>query len=126
MSLDQKFISIQSRIYDLVAAFFQRIAFIFGYPKNPGMPTNYKMSDHLSTQSQVFSFTSLPKHQTYWPPIQRPETWFEMFFGQHQKLMELIDIFMKIKRKVSITFILKIIKISIFYQSGSLNLFRCG
>ena len=86
MSLDQKFISIQSRIYDLVAAFFQRIAFIFGYPKNPGMPTNYKMSDHLSTQSQVFSFTSLPKHQTYWPPIQRPETWFEMFFGPAPKI----------------------------------------
>ena len=29
---------------------------------------------------------SLPTHRTFWPPIQRPETWFEMIFGPSPKL----------------------------------------
>jgi hypothetical protein len=27
-----------------------------------------------------------PRHKTFWPPIQRPETWFEMIFGPTPKV----------------------------------------
>jgi hypothetical protein len=84
MSLDQKFTPIRTAIYKMIGTTFKNIAALFGYPKNPGMPVNYAMPNENYVQSQFFD--SLPKHQTYWPPIQRPETWFEMIFGPTPKI----------------------------------------
>ena len=84
MSLDQKFIPIRTAIYKISENFFERIAGLFGYPENPGMPTIYQISNQTYARSQFFE--SLPKHETEWPPIQRPETWFEMIFGPTPKL----------------------------------------
>lgn len=84
MSLDQKFIPIRTAIYKIVENLFEKIAGLFGYPSNPGMPTIYEMPNEVYARSQFFD--SLPKHQTYWPPIQRPETWFEMVFGPAPKV----------------------------------------
>lgn len=84
MSLDQKFIPIRTAIYDTVGTVFEKIAGFFGYPDNPGMPTIYDMPNDMYARSQFFD--TLPKHQTYWPPIQRPETWFEMIFGPAPKI----------------------------------------
>ena len=78
MSLDQKFIPIRTAIYKIVENLFEKVAGLFGYPNNPGMPTIYEMPNDVYARSRFFD--SLPKHQTYWPPIQRPENWFEMFF----------------------------------------------
>jgi hypothetical protein len=84
MSLDQKFISVRTAIYDIVGTFFKKLAQLFGYPENPGMPTIYDVSDDLYARSQFFS--DLPKRMTYFPPAQRPETWFEMIFGPAPKV----------------------------------------
>ena len=84
MSLDEKFIPIRTFIYQIVGNLFQTIASFFGYPNNPGMPTIYGMSNQAYARSQFFD--SLPQHKTYWPPIQRPETWFEMIFGPAPKV----------------------------------------
>lgn len=84
MSLDEKFIPIRDTIYEIIGNFFEKIAGLFGYPQNPGMPITYKMSQDVYTRSQFFD--SLPKHKTYWPPIQRPETWFEVIVGPAPKL----------------------------------------
>ncbi|MBN2835773.1 MAG: YggT family protein [Candidatus Delongbacteria bacterium] len=84
MSLDQKFIPIRTAIYDTVGTVFEKIAGFFGYPDNPGMPTIYDMPNDMYARSQFFD--TLPRHQTYWPPIQRPETWFEMIFGPAPKI----------------------------------------
>ena len=84
MNLDEKFIPIRSAIYESVGNLFKKSAEFFGYPNNPGMPTIYDMSNETYARSQFFD--SLPKHQTYWPPIQRPETWFEMVFGPSPKV----------------------------------------
>lgn len=84
MSLDDKFIPVRTAVYNLVQIFFERIAGFFGYPDNPGMPIVYKTADKVDARSQFFN--SLPKHSSSWPPIQRPETLFEMLFGPAPKL----------------------------------------
>ena len=84
MSLDEKFIPIRTAFYEIVGNFFKKIAVFFGYPTNPGMPTIYQMPNEVYERSQFLD--SLPKHKTYWPPIQRPETWFEMIFGPAPKV----------------------------------------
>ena len=84
MSLDEKFIPIRTAFYQLVENFFKKVAGLFGYPTIPGMPTIYEMPDEIYTRSQFLD--SLPIHKTYWPPIQRPETWFEMIFGPVPKV----------------------------------------
>lgn len=80
MSLDEKFIPVRNAFYDIVKHFFETLATRFGYPENPGMPT----IPDVTTRSEFLS--SLPRHKTFWPPAQRPETWFEMIFGTYPKL----------------------------------------
>jgi hypothetical protein len=79
MSLDEKFVSVGTAVYQIVGKSFEKIAQYFGYPENPGMPTIYEGSDPLYQRSNFFE--SLPKRVTYFPPAQRPETWFEVIFG---------------------------------------------
>jgi hypothetical protein len=106
----------------MVDSFFQKIAGLFGYPENPGMPTIYDLPNESYARSKFLD--NLPSHQTFWPPIQRPETWFEMIFGPSPKVDQFQDISMKAKKKDFIIFILKIIKIFIFYLIGSQNFFK--
>ena len=84
MSLDEKFIPIRTLVYQTVENFFKNIAGLFGYPQNPGMPTIYEMPNETYARSQFFD--NLPIHKTYWPPIQQPETWFEMILGPVPKI----------------------------------------
>ena len=91
MSLDEKFIPIRIAVYQIIENFFKKIAGLFGYPQNPGMPTVYEMQNETYARSQFFD--SLPIHKTYWPPIQQPETWFEMIVGPSPKI-ELIPRYM--------------------------------
>lgn len=79
MSLDEKFIPIRTGFYALVENLFQKLAGFFGYPENPGMLVIHEVQNPIYARSQFFE--NLPKHKTYWPPIQRPETWFEMVVG---------------------------------------------
>ena len=84
MSLDEKFIPIRTVFYQIIEDFFKKIAGLFGYPQNPGMPTIYEMSNETYARSEFFD--SLPTHKTYWPPIQQPETWLEMIVGPTPKV----------------------------------------
>jgi uncharacterized protein YggT (Ycf19 family) len=84
MSLDEKFIPVRIAFYEIVENFFKKIAELFGYPENPGMPTIYDLPNELYARSKFLE--NLPLHQTFWPPIQRPETWFEMIFGPSPKV----------------------------------------
>jgi len=84
MSLDDKFIPIRTSVYEIVGSFFKKIASVFGYPTNPGMPTIYDLPSDAYARSKFLD--NLPSHRTFWPPIQRPETWFEMFFGPAPKV----------------------------------------
>ncbi len=79
MSLDEKFVSVRTGVYDLAGKSFQKLAQIFGYPENPGMPISYEASGGVYERSQFFN--DLAKRVTYFPPAQRPETWFETIFG---------------------------------------------
>jgi hypothetical protein len=79
MSLDEKFFSVRTVVYQIVGKSFEGIAQVFGYPENPGMPTLYEGSDPAFRRLNFFE--SLPKRLTYFPPAQRPETWFEVIFG---------------------------------------------
>jgi hypothetical protein len=83
MSLDDKFSPIRETFYEAVGNIFKLMAGPLGYPENPGMSTIYQMPSDLYTRSTFIN--NLPKHQTYWPPIQKPETWFEMIFGPSPK-----------------------------------------
>jgi uncharacterized protein YggT (Ycf19 family) len=84
MSLDEKFIPVRNGIYDLVSNFFQKTAGLFGYPENTGMPTIEDIPNDLYSRSRFLA--NLPRHKTFWPPVQRPETWFEMIFGPSPKV----------------------------------------
>ena len=84
MSLDEKFIPVRTTVLDLVSNCFKTIARLFGYPENPGMPTVYDKPSDLYAKSQFLA--DLPQHRTFWPPIQRPESWFEMIFGPTPKV----------------------------------------
>lgn len=84
MSLDEKFIPIRNAVYQIIENFFKKIAGLFGYPENPGMPIIYEMPNETYARSQFFD--NLPTHKTYWPPIQQPETWFEMILGPAPKV----------------------------------------
>ena len=84
MSLDEKFSPIRTGFYQITDSFIKTIARLFGYPRNPGMPTNYDFLDEGSARSKFLE--SLPTHRTFWPPIQRPETWFETIFGPSPKI----------------------------------------
>ena len=80
MSLDEKFIPIRTAFYEMVENIFKTIAGLLGYPANPGMPTIPDL------QGEIDPLESLPIHKTYWPPAQRPETWFEVIFGPEPKV----------------------------------------
>lgn len=84
MSFDEKFVSVQTAVYQIVGKFFEKIAQFFGYPENPGMPTIYQASDAISQRSDFLQ--RLPKRLTAFPPGQRPETWFEVIFGPAPKV----------------------------------------
>lgn len=79
MSLDEKFVSVRAGFYEIVEKFFEKLAQFFGYPDNPGMPTLYYSSNRAYERAQFFN--DLPKRVTYFPPAQRPQTWFEVIFG---------------------------------------------
>ena len=84
MSLDEKFIPIRTGFSMLVDSLFKKIAGLFGYPGNPGMLTVYDLSDEAAIRSKFIE--NLSSHRTFWPPIQRPETWFETIFGPSPKI----------------------------------------
>jgi uncharacterized protein YggT (Ycf19 family) len=84
MSLDEKFIPVRNGFYQIVGNLFKKTAALFGYPENPGMPTLSYLPNDLDSRSKFLE--SLPRHKTVWPPIQRPETWFEMIFGPAPKV----------------------------------------
>jgi len=84
MSVDEKFIPFRNAFYEIVSASFKKLASFFGYPDNLGMPVIADLSGEAYSRAQFLD--SLPRHQTFWPPIQRPETWFEMIFGPAPKV----------------------------------------
>ena len=84
MSLDEKFIPIRTAFFHILESLFQKIAGLFGYPENPGMPILDNFSNKADVRSKFFE--NLPLHRTVWPPIQRPETWFETIFGPSPKI----------------------------------------
>ncbi len=84
MSLDEKFVPVRTAFYNTIENFFEKIAGFFGYPANPGLPTIQDLSGDLYVRREFFE--RLPYHKTDWPPVQRPETWFEMIFGPSPKV----------------------------------------
>lgn len=84
MSLDEKFIPVRNAFYEIVGTFFKKTAGLFGYPNNPGMPTIYDLPSDLYSRARFID--NLPQHKTFWPPLQRPETWFEVIFGPAPKV----------------------------------------
>ena len=79
MGLDEKFAPVRTAFYDKVGELFVKIASQFGYPETTGMPTISKVLSE--GQGKLAAIETLPKRITYFPPAQRPETWFEMIFG---------------------------------------------
>lgn len=84
MSLDEKFIPIRTIFYEMVDSLFKKLAGLFGYPGNPGMSTIYDLPNEADVRSKFLE--NLPSHRTFWPPIQRPETWFETILGPAPKI----------------------------------------
>ena len=84
MSLNEKFFPIQNTFYKIIDNFFKKTAGLFGYPENPGMPVTPEVLNEIQFRSRLID--NLPNHKTFWPPIQRPENWFEMVLGPTPKV----------------------------------------
>jgi hypothetical protein len=84
MSLDEKFSPVRTAIYQITGGVFQKIAGFFGYPTNPGMPVLPDFGNKVYSRSRFLD--NLPRHETFWPPFEHPETWFEMIFGPLPKV----------------------------------------
>lgn len=99
MILNEKFIPVRNLFYELVSNSFQSLAKFFGYPENPGMPTQLPedLIRQLNPESQYY--LKLPIHKTAWPPVQRPETIFEMIFGPTPKLDRITKYFYESKEE---------------------------
>ena len=90
MSLDEKFISIQTVWYQIVESFFKKTAGLLGYPKNPGMPASYIFPDELYSRAQFLD--KLPVHASNWGRQPQPTNWFEMIFGASPKVDTVLKI----------------------------------
>ena len=76
MGLAEKFALVRDFIYRVVGAWWNGAGLEEYFDLDTtGMPTISKV-----LQSNE-AFNKLPKRITYFPPVQRPETWFEMIFG---------------------------------------------
>lgn len=84
MSLDEKFIPVRTFCYEIIGNLFKTVARFFGYPANPGMPTISDLPSEINARAKFLD--NLPAHRTFWPPAQRPETWFEMILGPSPKV----------------------------------------
>jgi len=84
MSLDDKLTPFRTTIYEMVSNFFKLIAGFFGYPQNLGMSTIYEIPTELYAREEFR--TNLPKHETFFPPLQEPQSWFELIFGPTPKI----------------------------------------
>lgn len=84
MSLDEKFSRVRTHVYEIVKTIFEKMAAWFGYPTNPGMPVQIEFPGEAAAKARWVD--RLPTHQTAWPPLQRPETWFETLVGPTPKV----------------------------------------
>ena len=84
MSLDDKFTPFRTTIYNMVGNFLKQIAGFFGYPQNSGMLTIYDTPNELYAREQFHA--RLPKHETFFPPLQESQSWFEVVFGPAPKI----------------------------------------
>ena len=84
MNLDNKFVPVRNAFYELIKNFFRKIAEFEGYPENLGMPTRPDLLNNVYIRTQFLD--NLPKHETTWPPLQKPENWFEVIFGTAPKI----------------------------------------
>src|SRR6476646_1451369 len=79
MSLDEKFAPVLTIFSQMVGNFFQKVAGFFGYPGNPGMPLTPDFETEIFARYRFLE--SLPPHKTFWPALQRSETWSDIIFG---------------------------------------------
>ena len=81
MGLAEKFALVRDFIYRVVGAWWNGAGLEEYFDLDTtGMPTISKVLQSNET------FNKLPKRITYFPPVQRPETWFEMIFGPAPKV----------------------------------------
>jgi len=90
MSLDEKFISIRTVWYQIVESFFKKVAGLFGYPHNPGMPATYTFPDELYNRAEFLD--KLPVHASNWGRQPQPTNWFEMILGAAPKVDTVLKI----------------------------------
>jgi hypothetical protein len=62
MSLDEKFIPVRTAFYEIVGNFFKKIAGLFGYPKNPGMPTISDLPSEIYARSNFLIVFHVIEH----------------------------------------------------------------
>lgn len=67
------------KLYKFIAEKFDRLAELFGYPENPGMPA---VREFTKTEIKWYLiYDRLPTHKSNWPPEELPQTWLEALFG---------------------------------------------
>nr|QYB19242.1 hypothetical chloroplast RF89 [Climaconeis cf. scalaris]QYB19335.1 hypothetical chloroplast RF89 [Climaconeis cf. scalaris] len=82
-TFDTNFGNVRDEFYKFITLSFKKMAGLFGYPENPGMPIAYRFRKDADPRAEFLD--SLPFHDT-WPPIERPENLFSALFGTRLEL----------------------------------------
>jgi hypothetical protein len=124
MSLDEKFIPIRTWFYQMVESLLKKIAGLFGYPGNPGMPIAYDLQNEADARSKFLE--NLPSHRTFGLQYNDQKHGLKQYLDHLLKLMKFQDMYMRTETKAFIIFILKILKICISCLIGYQNFFKSG
>jgi hypothetical protein len=62
MSLDEKFIPVRTVFYEIIGNLFKKIAGLFGYPANPGMPTISDLPSEIYARSNFLIIFHVIEH----------------------------------------------------------------
>jgi len=79
MTLEEKFAPVRASFISKVNELNDNFAHKFGYPENPGILMDPINVDDV--KNNLVTLAKLPKRISHFPPVQRPETWFEVLFG---------------------------------------------
>ena len=73
MSLDEKFIPVRTTFYEIIGNFFQENSWIFWLSRQIRECQPFLIFQVKFDARSKF-LDNLPRHRTFWPPIQRPES----------------------------------------------------
>jgi len=82
MTIREQFFTLRQSFFDIVAIGFQKVAIVFGFPENPGMPL-FPQREYF--WNKVNLSDDLPVRNVRFPPDTNPQNYIEILIGDSPK-----------------------------------------